>query len=461
MKIRVIFTALAGILLTTSMTAQAQSSPLQPTDFTYLGAIRLPGGDDRPETFAYGGNAMTFRADGDAGGGGDGYPGSLFVMGHDRLPYGELPNGNQIAEVTIPEPKRARDPGALNCAEFIQPFRDAARGMFTAYDEIPRVGMEYIDRAGPGPRIYLAWGQHFHEDAEKQAPTHAWIEPSLSAPNPKGSWSVGEHSLYSVNGYLFEIPQAWADAHTGGQFLATGRYRDGGWSGQGPTLIACMPWADAHGAPPASGSRLPSTVLLQYESSRDSEDVVSKAMKGYQHCDEWEGGAWITASSGKTAVLFAGTKGVGAKYWYGWVNPAGIDYPCVETEFVNQFTTCRLANGTPCPDEDLGGCEGHNDYRGWWSSRFEAQFILYNPDDLAAVARGERKPWQPQPYASVALDEHLLSNPGHVEEDMIGTGAQRRFRIGSVAYDRAHDLLYVLELFADGAKPVIHVWRIR
>jgi uncharacterized protein (DUF2141 family) len=37
---------------------------------------------------------------------------------------------------------------------------------------------------------------------------------------------------------------------------------------------------------------------------------------------------------------------------------------------------------------------------------------------------------------------------------------QRKTRIGDVAYDRANNLLYVLELFADGAKPVVHVWKI-
>ena len=35
---------------------------LQPADFTYVGAFRLPGGDVRPKTFAYGGNAMTVSA---------------------------------------------------------------------------------------------------------------------------------------------------------------------------------------------------------------------------------------------------------------------------------------------------------------------------------------------------------------------------------------------------------------
>jgi hypothetical protein len=159
-------------------------------------------------------------------------------------------------------------------------------------------------------------------------------------------------------------------------------------------------------------------------------------------------------------VLFAGTKGTGAKYWYGWVNPEGAEEPCIETEFVDQFNTCRLANGAPCPESDLGGCTGHTDYRGWWSSRFTAQFILYNPADLAKVAAGTIQPWEPQPYALIDIDEHLLMNPSGIEADMLGTGPQRRYRIGDVAYDRANGQIYVLELFADEARPVVHVWRV-
>jgi len=43
---------------------------------------------------------------------------------------------------------------------------------------------------------------------------------------------------------------------------------------------------------------------------------------------------------------------------------------------------------------------------------------------------------------------------------MLGQGDQRRYRIGEATFDRANGLLYVLELFADGAQPVVHVWRI-
>ncbi|MCG2722083.1 MAG: carboxypeptidase-like regulatory domain-containing protein [Thermodesulfovibrionales bacterium] len=275
-----------------SLTPQSEivTQLVQPVDFHYLGAFRLPGGFERPATFAYGGNAMTFNPDGDSTGASDGFPGSLFITGHERMPYGELPNGNQFAEVNIPEPVASQNPDMLNAAGFIQDFRDAAQGLFTTYDEIPRIGIQYLSTPATGPRIHIAWGQHFHESPEDQAPTHAWIGPNLSSPDPRGTWYIGDQSFYSVNGYMFEIPASWADAHAQGRYLGTGRYRDGGWSGQGPQLFAYRPWIDNSGTPATSGTHLQETVLLRYVSSTESEDVVNRSLNGYQHPDEWEGG---------------------------------------------------------------------------------------------------------------------------------------------------------------------------
>ena len=435
----------------------SEESPLQPVDFEYLGAFRLPGDGERPETFAYGGSAMTFNPDGDPSGQADGFPGSLFITGHDRLPYGELPDGGQVAEISIPAPSLAGTVDSLSQAAFLQPFQDVAAGFFIGLDEIPRIGMAYLDHPATGAKIHLAWGQHLQPDPP--AASHAWFDPDLSTPKMQGTWFIGQQSLYSVNDYLFEIPAGWADQHAGGRYLATGRFKDGGWSGMGPALFAYRPWLEPGGAPPPSGTRLEETVLLHYASSEETAGI-EHCLDGYQHPDEWSGGAWITTTGGKTAVLFAGTKSNGTKYWYGYVNPAGAAYPCVEGEMVGDFDLCRLADGQPCPPADLVECSDHNDYRGWWSTRFDAQFILYNPDDLARVAAGDRLPWEPQPYAAVDLDAHLFLNPAGVEIDMLSTGDQRRYRIGDVAYDRAHDLLYVLELFADEARPVVHVWRV-
>jgi len=441
--------------------AARQDSPsrLLPADFEYLGAFRLPTGEMRPRTFEYGGGAMTFRPDGDPGGAADGFSGSLFVMGHNRMPYGELPDGNQVAEITIPRPLIADAVDALPQAAFVQGFHDVAAGLFGGLDEIPRVALQYLDTPATGPLLHLAWGQHLQDDPSLQMASHVWFSPDLAAPAVQGTWFIGEQSPYSVNGYLLSIPQPWADRYAEGRPLATGRFRDGGWSGMGPALFAYRPWVDEHGTPAPAGTRLPETTLLHYATSTET-DAIERALDGYQHPDEWEGAAWIVTSTGKTAVLFAGTKGTGARYWYGFVNPAGPDTPCVEGEFVGQYTLCRLADGSPCPADDLVECADHTSERGWWSASFEARFILYDPGDLAQVALGQQQPWEPQPYATLTVDPHLFLNPAGVELDGLGTGVQRRFRLGEVAYDQAHDLLYVLELYADGASPVVHVWRV-
>lgn len=431
-----------------------------PQEIEYIGAFRLPGGEEPPQTFAYGGNAMTFNPDGDPSGTADGYSGSLFVLGHDRVAYGGVPDGDQVAEVNIPVPVNSRNIEDLNTAEFIQNFANVTAGRFTELEEIPKVGLQYLNRPETGPKVHIAWGQHLQP---QDIPSHGWFNPTLSNPDFQGTWFIGNQNLYSVNGYMFEIPTAWAEAYTGGSYLATGRMRDGGQGGMGPTIFAYRPWL-ADGSPSAPGTRLKEIPLLLYENADNTEEII-RSLNGYQHPDAWEGGAWVTTASGKGAILFAGTKSTGAKYWYGYINPKGPQFVCVDAE-ITDFPTCRNADGSICPQEDFSGCcDGASgacaSNRGWWTTRFDAEFILYDPADLAKVASGQLESWQPQPYAMLDIDEHLYLSPPEWDLVELGWGDQRRSRIGDVSYDRANGLLYVLELYADGAKPVVHAWRIK
>jgi hypothetical protein len=432
---------------------------LQAGDFEYLGAFLLPGGEDRPKTFAYGGNAMTFNPDGDGGGEVDGFPGSLFVMGHDRIAYGEVPDGNQVAEVSIPVPVIGKNLEELNTAEFVQDFENVTKGAFTALEEIPRVGMTYLNRPETGPLIHITWGAHLQTREEA---SQGWFNPDLRNASLHGFWYLGKQDPFSVTGYLFEIPADWAETFAGGRMLASGRYRDGGQGGMGPALFAYTPWR-ADGSPVENGTHLAEIPLLQYENAYATEEFV-RCLNGYSHADEWEGGAWLTTADGKSAVLFAGTKATGEKTWYGYINPAGTDKVCVDRH-ITDYPTCRTADGGVCPEADLVGCcdeEGGTcaSMRGWWSNRFDAQLILYDPDDLASVATGKLESWQPQPYAVIDIDEHLFLSPPEWDLITVGSGDQRRFRIGDVSFDRQNGLLYVLELYADGGKPVVHVWRV-
>jgi len=429
------------------------STRLQPGDLTYLGASRLPDDGLRPRTFEYGGNAMTFRPGPDLAN--DGFPGSLFISGHDRMPYGELTDGGQLAEVSIPAPALSRTVADLPQAEFLQNFHDVLAGRFREIDDIPRIGLLYLDTPPSGPRLHVTWGQHIEPDPT--VPTHAWLAPDLSNPDFQGEWFIAGQSWYSINDYMFEIPVDWGNAYLDGRIIATGRFKDGGWSGMGPALVAYLPW-DANGNPPNAGASIGATPLLRYADSTET-DAIERCLSGYQHPDEWSGGTWLTTPSTKSAVVFAGAKSLGTKYWYGYVNPAGPELPCVDAD-VTDFVTCRVADGSPCPPQDFKECAGHNGIRGWWTTRWETQFIFYDPADLTRVVRGEIAPWQPQPYAVMNIDERMFFNPSGVDPDLLGSGGQRRYRLGDVAYDRANSLLYVLELFADGAKPVVHVWRV-
>ena len=149
-------------------------------------------------------------------------------------------------------------------------------------------------------------------------------------------------------------------------------------------------------------------------------------MTGYHHSDEWSGAAWLTAGD-RAAVVFAGTKGLG-DCWYGFADgtvwPDDPPYP-------------------PIPDPPY-------DQRGWWSDRFAARLLFYDPADLAAVADGKMAAHAPQPYATLDIDQHLFRNRQEWQKE----------RLGAAAYDRPHGLLYILELFADGDAPLVHVWRV-
>ena len=387
---------------------KSTANRIQPGDLTYLGAFRLPDGVPGSEvrTWAWGGFAMTYYPNGDPGGPNDGYPGSIFGTGH-AWEY-------QVSEITIPVPvnSASKNLNALNTASTLQTFRDILN---VSSREMPRGGLEYLPRQGSqsSDKLYFCYGQHLEDESLDM--THGWCELNLSNPQIKRGWYLNtSYFEYNTNDYLFEIPADWAAAHTNGKILATGRFRDGGWSGQGPALYAISPWTQ--GNPPPSGTSLQYVTLLKYTSTYDEseESPNNHTMNDYHHSDEWSGGVWMTSGS-KSAVVFVGTKGTG-DCWYG--NENG---PCLEC-----------------------------DNRGWWSTGFVGQFIFYDPDDLAKVAAGTMETWEPQPYATLNVDQYLY----HIES------TQQWYHLGAACFDRTRGYLYVFEPYVDDDKPIIHVWKL-
>jgi hypothetical protein len=396
-----------------ALTPIASERLIQPADLVYLGAFRLPDG---PEEIGweYSGAAMTYYPHGDPDGPANGYPGSIFATGHDWNQY--------VSEISIPVPiiSPDKDVEDLNTATTLQDFQNIRGDLFGEL-ELPRAGLEYLPAQGgqTTDKLYFCWAAHMGEGDTN--PSHGWCELNLSNPQTAGAWRIGDYWNYVTADYIFAIPQQWADANTPGMYLATGRFRDGGQGARGPSILAYGPWNE--GNPPPPNSTLSAVPLLLYTDVTAEDDFT---MDNYHHSDEWAGGAWLTAGD-KSAVVFVGTKGLG-DCWYGFAN--GVVWPD-EPPY------------PPVPDPPY-------DERGWWSTGFEGQMIFYDPAELAAVARGEMEPYEPQPYATLQIDEYLYH---------IGS-SQQWHHVGAAGFDRERGLLYVFEPLADGDKSLIHVWEV-
>ena len=398
----------ATVLLFHTASGEESNLRVLPEDLVYVGAFRVPDVETGSfiKSWNYGGHSMAYYPQGNPDGPDDGYPGSIFAVGHAWE--------HQISEIDIPVPiiSEIKNLDDLNTAKTLQSFIDI---MDVSDLEIPRTGLACLPPQGAQttPKLYFCWGYHMQDGPPDL--THGWCEPNLSDSRIQKGWYLAGLPSHiqnmSTNDYMCEIPSRWADAHTPGMRLATGRFRDGGWSGQGPALFAIGPWNQ--GNPPPPGIPLQNVPLILY-SSTYIYGSDNHAMDDYHHSDEWSGVSWITTGT-KSAVVFVGTKGYG-DCWYG--NPDG-----------------------PCMD-----CEN----RGWWSDEFRGQIIFYDTSELADVANGIMQPWKPQPYASIDIDRYLFSIRSN----------QQKYHVNASCFDPLHGFLYVFEHRADGDKPLVHVWKI-
>ena len=425
--------ALLILPLALATTAPAQNHRLQPGDLHYLGGFLLPELDNE-NSWLYSGNGLAYYPGGDAGGEGDGFPGSLIGTGNDLY--------INIGEVSIPAPVNSpgKNPDELNTARTLQGLTDILGPLTDAYWEQPRVGLCWLPAQSGQDRdkIHYTFGQHLQDTAFE--PCLGWFNPDLSNPQTTGPWVFGGFTGYVTNDYLTRIPTAWADAHVGGRYLGAGRAREGPWAGRGPALFACAPWQE--GSPPARGSALQNiTPLLMYGTQPEGSPELGLdpawIMNNYSDSDRFRAVSWLTAGD-RAAVVFAGTKAMGNS-WYGFADGTVWDYNCAETN------SCPEVPPFPY------------DNRGFWAEDLQAQLIFYDPEDLAQVAAGAIPTWQPQPYAVMDLSPYLFDSVWN-EEDL---AIYRRDFVGAITFDADRRLLYVTEqlAMADG-RSVIHVFRV-
>ncbi|GJM44130.1 MAG: hypothetical protein DHS20C21_09720 [Gemmatimonadota bacterium] len=380
---------------------------LLPNELEYLGAFRMPGDLETGSEWQSGGGGMTYVPTGDAGGPNDGFPGSLMAIGKHPV----------VSEFSIPMPRIPEDDydgRDLNRGLTLQPFADPTGGVRGDVDLDKLGGIAYL-RAQPGQttdKLYWTIYEYYNANGDNFL-SHGMSELDLSNPQPQGAWRLGSaddddfHSMKTAD-YIFDAPEDWADENLGGRYLVSGRHRENGAFGgaQGPALYAFAPWQESTLTP---GAEMDAVCLLRYPTGGGH-------FPNYCAADWWSGGAWLSAGN-RSAVMIVGSKGVGEVY-YG-----------------------------------EGGGNRCSSSKGFHCDPYEPQFLFYNPDELAAVARGELEPWQVLPYATIVPSEMW---------------PKCRIRPVGIAFDRDRGLIYVMQY--NGARipaetgtrvPLVHTWRIR
>jgi hypothetical protein len=355
---------------------------------------------------------MTVNPAGDSGNG------SLYLSG---LTIGA--GHGKFAEINIPTPIIDPDLNNLTRATTIQAMADIAPGL---HPNDTQTTFQMSDPLFGAVSNKLMWTRYIFYLPASEA-TLGCSSTTISSPAPTGPWKIGPTQAGNYGGatlgrWLFMLPQSWADAHTGGRALATGRFRtnaNAGGTSWGPSLFA-LPMACTSGASDA--------VEVMHNTSRDTR---------WAHetwADDWNDADWVTTPTGnKAAMVVAGAK---AEREDGG-NACGFNF-CGSSRGAQYY-------GHP-QAHDCGGKGNHG-------APIFGALLFYNVNQLASAADGSIAKDSIDPYAiyQIRANQYLTSQC-------------KKGGFGGIAYDSTHHRLYVAELNAElpstTQKPIIHVWAV-
>jgi hypothetical protein len=399
-----------GSISTTSTVIVIASDQLQPSDFNYQGAFRLP------EECNWGSRGLSYYPAGNGG------AGSLLVTGFDQTAPG-------FAQVSIPEPGTATDWQELPVATMLTPMTNFDGGLVASYDSEYESfyehtvvsGIQYVPQRGSQTSDKLYGSIDFWYGVIDESHPTIWIA-EMDGSNARGLYHAGPWVLpYHGNksgDYLFSVPQWYADMYLGGRTLVTGKTRGAFNGSQGPTLFAFMPWDSEN----PSGD-LDAVPMLWYNiyfpacAGPNEGDKANCDYPDFTMCDKWEGGGFVESGE-KRAMILLGSKGLGDNTY-----------------------------GTPPPPADA--CEGD---QGYHCDPFERQVIFYDVDELGAVAGGSRDAWTVLPYITWRPEEFYLGD----------AAGQTCGQVGGMAVDTGGQLVFIIEKGLGGHtnenQAVVHVW---
>jgi hypothetical protein len=377
---------------------------LREADFEYLGAFALPQQACGMST-AWGETGIALRR----------VDGKLrLITGSHRYSW------DALYEVEVPGfgKTEGKWPKAPILREWDKAFHDTYKekrmiknGKERAYTH----GLYYDQKAD---RLYFSFGSWFNIPPLNE-PSLAYVR--LADNKVFGPWKADDRLAHcqKIRGGTTPIPQWFADKYLHGRTLGVGF--GGYYSGysacaMGPFLAACHP-------PEKEGVNLDVQVLIDHNSAH-----IAHRNPDYQ-------------------TKFGGVpnprNGVG--YW-GWLDEIfgggiWIDLP-------DKHGMLFIAT--------LGHDKTWYEQSDRQAERIESWWFMYDPRDLAAVARGQKRPWDPEPGSwMIHLTPHPFGNAKPAPH----------FRTPGGAFDPTTRILYVLQPFSylNGVEwfPLVHGWRVK
>lgn len=381
------------------------SGLLQPANFVYAGAFRLPLGPDTPNSFDYGGTALAF------------YPahGSLLAVGNSQF--------QRTAEISIPTPVVSIHLADLPRATIMQTWTDVLAGRLNTVDL--GFGRSIIGGFAPldADLVVTAWV--YYDAGGDQVLSHFKTRTNFAAITP--SDVVGPYQVVVpvpgyetggagfVAGWMVPVPAEWQADLGGPYFTGQCGLPIISRSSSGPSVSVFDP--TQIGISPSIAQ-----MLLGYPYTQATIGAWNSTGQLYNAACDFGG---YIAPAGTNSLLFFGRSG-GGPFCYG----AGTDDPSL-----NLLPVPGSPGQIYCYDPVYQN-EGTHGYP------YTFFVWAYDLHDLADVKLGRRHPWDVVPYATWTLtlpftvDNHLL------------TGA---------TYDPGTQRVFLSCPGQDGALPVIHV----
>ena len=381
-----------------SSTTLASLPLVQPTSLVYQGSFRLPLQASGENGFAYGGTALAFNP----------LRGSLYIVGHDWR--------QQVAEISVPEIRKGAALGGLDTAELLQPLTDATEGKLRTVNPADKNAKKIGGLLPYHNKLYIS-GFSYYDGGETQVLSHFVSGLDLSVKGDvSGPFRVGKLKSGFVSGYMALIPAAWQAALGGPAFTGQCCIAIVGRTSSGPALFSLDP-EDIGVKDP-----VPATPLVYYP--------IEAPLTPWNGTNVYYNGSTqihgVVLPEGTRSVLFFGRHGLGT-FCYG----AG--------------TSQENLRGTKMPN-GVNYCYNPEDQSKGTHAYPYAYYVWgYDALDLAAVKGGHKRPWQIKPYAVWKLE---LPYPA------------RTTRLNGAAYDAATGRIFLVQGYADGDKPVIHVFTV-